>query len=65
MGTWPKGRKNKTIGAAQTKNMKEAARNSVGIFTRVLGWQLEEFQVFSARVAQEVDSGEMQAQTTV
>lgn len=65
VGTWAKGRKNKRIGAAQRQNMKEAARNSVGIFTRVLGWRLEEFQVFSARVAQEVNSGALHEQTTV
>jgi hypothetical protein len=55
-GTWAKGEKNKKIGRWWAEDIKEACRNSNAMFTRVLGWKQEEFDVLVAKVVNEVDA---------
>ncbi|CAJ2513253.1 Uu.00g013720.m01.CDS01 [Anthostomella pinea] len=55
---WARGAKNKRIGRLWAEDMKHVTRNTAAMFTRVLGWSAEEFEVFAARIAEEIDAGE-------
>ncbi|KYG41676.1 hypothetical protein M433DRAFT_169355 [Acidomyces richmondensis BFW] len=57
VGTWAKGSKNKQIGRWWAEDAKEVTRNTAALFTRVLGWKPEEFEVFAAKIANEIESG--------
>ena len=65
IGTWAKGRKNKEIGLLTAENLKDGAKNSMSIFTSVLGWQLEEFEVLNAKIAEEIQEGKWHLYTKV
>jgi hypothetical protein len=58
VGQWAKGTKNKRIGRWWAEDMKEVCRNAGAMFTRVLGWSQDEFDVLAANVRREIDSGE-------
>ena len=57
VGPWAKGAKNKQIGRWWAEDMKDVTRNSSAMFTRVAGWTQTEFDVFVAKIAQEIDEG--------
>ena len=57
VGPWAKGQKNKAIGRWWAHDMQEVARNTGALFTRVLGWEAEEFELFAAKIANEIDEG--------
>lgn len=57
LGTWAKGARNKQIGRWWAEDMKDVSRNASALFTRVLGWKPDEFEVFAAEIAREIDSG--------
>lgn len=57
VGTWAKGAKNKHIGRLWAEDMKHVSRNTAAMFTRVLGWSAEEFEVFAAKIANEINEG--------
>lgn len=53
IGPWAKQAKNKVIGRYALENFHDAAGATVALFTRVLGWSDEEFQVLAAEVRNE------------
>jgi hypothetical protein len=53
IGPWAKQKKNKLIGRYALANFHDAAGASVAMFTRVLGWSIEEHQVLIAEVRNE------------
>ena len=54
MGTWPKDKKLKELGMYQREQMVECVDAfTLGLFTRFLGWDLEETQVLTAQVRDE------------
>lgn len=55
LGPWAKGAKNKRIGRWWAEDMKELTKGSGAMFTRVLGWTQEEFDVLAAEIAREID----------
>lgn len=57
VGPWAKGAKNKHIGRLWAEDMKHVSRNTAAILTRVLLWSAEEFEVFAAKIANEIDDG--------
>lgn len=58
VGTWAKGENNKRLGTMTAENFKDGIRNSVKMFNGLLKWSEEEFQVFAAKAANEIDSAE-------
>ena len=52
--TWAKGSKNKEIGRLWGEDLCEGVKNMSALFTRVLGWQKDEFDVFAAKIAGEI-----------
>lgn len=55
MGPWAKGSKHKEIGRFQREHMIACVEPfTMAIFTRVLGWSLEETQVIMANVRKEM-----------
>ncbi|KAK5114621.1 hypothetical protein LTR85_010198 [Meristemomyces frigidus] len=58
VGTWAKGAKNKHIGRWWAEDLKTGVRSTAALFTRVHGWTVEEFEVFAAKVVNEIDSQE-------
>lgn len=57
VGVWAKGSKNKAIGKLWAQDMKEVSTNTAAMFTRVLGWKAEEFEVFATNIANEINEG--------
>lgn len=57
VGMWAKGEKNKKLGRLTAENFKDGIRNSIRMFTGMLGWTEEAFQVFAANATAEIDSG--------
>ena len=57
VGPWAKGSKNKEIGRWWAEDMKDVTRNTAAMFTRVLGWKPEEFEVFAANITNEIREG--------
>jgi hypothetical protein len=53
IGPWAKQAKNKTIGRYALANFHDAVATTVALFTRILGWSLEEHQVLVAEVRNE------------
>lgn len=51
MGSWAKGKKNKEMGIYNRENTLECVSAfTLSLFTRVLGWSVEECQVLMAKV---------------
>lgn len=65
IGTWAKGTKNKQIGRWWAEDFKDVSRNAAAVFTRVLGWKLEEYEVLAANIANEVNEGKKHMWTEV
>ena len=56
VGPWAKGAKQKQIGAWCLEDMQDVVRNTGALFTRVLGWKKEEFDVYAAKTTEEMRS---------
>lgn len=54
VGPWAKGAKNKEIGHWWAEDMKDVTRNTGAMFTRVFGWKPEEYEVYAAKIANEI-----------
>ena len=52
------GARNKQIGRWWAEDLKDVARNTMALFTRVLGWTQEEFDVFAVKISEEIDTGQ-------
>lgn len=55
VGPWAKGKKNKQIGQWWAEDLKEVTGGSGALYTRVLGWSQEQFEVFAANIKKEID----------
>lgn len=56
LGTWPKDRRLKTIGYFHRRQFLQAVNGiAMGLFTRVLGWQKEEVEIYLISVRQAVE----------
>lgn len=54
IGPWSKGEKNKVLGIWAQANFLEAFHTSIKLFTTVLGWQPEEYEVLVAQIRNEM-----------
>ena len=52
-----KGTKNKEVGRWWAEDLQDVVRNSSALFTRVLDWTTEDFEVFAAETANEIRFG--------
>ena len=60
-GPWPKNKEMKTLGAYQLLNMLDAAScYGQAHFTRVLGWSVDEYEVLSAKVREQLKDRTLQ-----
>jgi len=57
VGPWAKGTKNKEVGRWWAEDLQDVVRNSSALFTRVLDWTTEDFEVFAAETANEIRFG--------
>lgn len=65
LGTWPKDKKMKEVGTVNALQYLEGMEAfSYRLLTTVLGWKLEEVQVFNAKVTQEIKSNKVHAYYT-
>lgn len=53
VGLWAKQQKNKVIGHGTLLNLQDGVASSQALFTRVLGWSLDDFNVLVADVRKE------------
>ncbi|KXL44442.1 hypothetical protein M433DRAFT_277895 [Acidomyces richmondensis BFW] len=58
IGPWAKGAKNKEIGRWWAADLQDGCRNAGALFTRILGWSPEKFEVFAANAANEIRANE-------
>lgn len=58
VGSWARGEKNKKIGRAWAEDLKIVSRGFTTLFTKLLGWPVENFEALADNVRDEIDSGE-------
>jgi len=59
---WPRGKKNKLLGAIALQNMTEGVASlSSAAFTRMLGWDKERLDVFLSKVREDLKNREIHA----
>lgn len=64
--TWPKGEKNKLLGALSCQNLSEGVRSmSLALFTRILGWQAEKVLEFLVEVENDLKNKNIHSYSTV
>ena len=62
LNTWPRGEKNKLLGAMSLQNMSEGiASLSTAAFTRVLGWSAERLEPFLSSVRDDLKNKRIHA----
>lgn len=62
VNTWPRGEKNKLLGAISLQNLSEGiASLSTAVFARVLGWSKERIEVFLAGVRNDLKNKKIHA----
>jgi SAM-dependent methyltransferase len=59
IGPWPKGEKNKMLGRWAAADFYNAVPTTVAVFTRALKWLPEEYDVFVAKIRNEIKVGKM------
>jgi len=52
-GPWPKGKKNKMLGEWALEDFIAGSKSTITLFTRILGWSAEEYQILLAKVHSE------------
>ncbi|CAK7227828.1 hypothetical protein SCUCBS95973_006673 [Sporothrix curviconia] len=59
---WPRGRENKVLGAMEMTNLLEVAHGiTSAVFTKALGWSVEEVEVFLTKVRKELQDRSIHA----
>lgn len=62
VNSWPRGKKNKLLGAIALQNMTEGVASlSSAAFTRVLGWDQERLRLFLGDVRKDLKNKEIHA----
>lgn len=62
VNSWPRGQKNKLLGAISLQNLSEGiASLSTAVFARVLGWSKERIEVFLAGVRNDLKDKKIHA----